>query len=182
MLPNPLHPAVVHFPIVLALLSPLVAIGVLWAIRRGGGTRRNWTFLAALLAALALSAWVSLETGEEQEERVEDAVAAQPLHAHAGAAETFLVLSGGVLAIALVGFAGGRIGRIARAAATAGTLVLAIAVVRVGHTGGQLAYRYGAAGLFAQNDAGSRAGAQETRPSTRSSVPEREGRRDRDDR
>jgi len=42
MLPNPLHPAVVHFPIVLALLLPIFAIGALWTIRRGARPRRAW--------------------------------------------------------------------------------------------------------------------------------------------
>jgi len=33
MLPNPLQPAVVHFPVVLAFLLPLFARGGLWRIR-----------------------------------------------------------------------------------------------------------------------------------------------------
>jgi uncharacterized membrane protein len=178
MLPNPLHPAVVHFPIVLAILAPLVAAGALLAIRRGTNVRRTWSLVAALLAALAASAWVSLETGEEQEERVESAVVRAPLHAHAESAEAFVVMSAGVLAIALVGFAGGRVGRVARIAGAAGTLALAAAVVRVGHTGGQLAYRYGAASVYAQNALTPRAGTPETGPERSS----RENRRDHDDR
>ena len=43
MLPNPLHPAVVHFPIVLAVLMPLFVIGALWAIRRGAAPLRAWS-------------------------------------------------------------------------------------------------------------------------------------------
>ena len=35
MLPDPLHPAVIHFPIVLMVLLPLVAAWALWTIRRG---------------------------------------------------------------------------------------------------------------------------------------------------
>lgn len=35
MLPNPLHPSIVHFPVVLAFLLPLFAAGALWAIRLG---------------------------------------------------------------------------------------------------------------------------------------------------
>jgi uncharacterized membrane protein len=39
MLPDPLHPIVVHFPIVLVVLLPAFAIGALLVIRRGGGGR-----------------------------------------------------------------------------------------------------------------------------------------------
>lgn len=37
MLPQPLHPAVVHFPIVLAVLLPVVTLAGILAVRRGGG-------------------------------------------------------------------------------------------------------------------------------------------------
>ena len=39
MLPDPLHPAVVHFPIVLTFLLPLAALGALWRARRSPGAR-----------------------------------------------------------------------------------------------------------------------------------------------
>src|SRR5512146_2865702 len=67
MLPNPLHPAIVHFPIVLAFLLPIFSFGALWAIRRGARFRRAWGIPLALSAALALSSWVAVETGEGQE-------------------------------------------------------------------------------------------------------------------
>jgi uncharacterized membrane protein len=183
MIPDPLHPAVVHFPIVLAILAPFFAVGAIWAIRRNVHPRKAWGLATAMLAALSLSSWVSLETGEDQEERVEDAVAAQPFHAHEEAAQAFLLMSGGVLAIALVGFAGGSIGRAARLAGAAGTLVLVGAAVRTGHTGGQLAYKYGAAGVYAQN-AGASARPDGTPVGARATTgaESRERRRDADDR
>src|SRR5512134_3400045 len=52
MLPDPLHPAVVHFPIVLMILLPLAAAGALWAIRRGVGPAKAWTIPLAAAAAL----------------------------------------------------------------------------------------------------------------------------------
>src|SRR5690348_6821402 len=59
VLPNPLHPAVVHFPIVLAFMLPLFAIGALVAIRRGARPLRAWSLPLAVGAALTLSSWVA---------------------------------------------------------------------------------------------------------------------------
>jgi uncharacterized membrane protein len=149
MLPEPLHPAVVHFPIVLAVLLPIFAAGGLWAIRRGVAPIRAWALPTALAAALAASAWVALETGEAQEDRVERVVAERVLHQHEEAAERFLVLAGIVLLMAGAGLVHGRIGSAARYAATVGTLVLLVSGYQVGDAGGRLVYEHGAASAYA---------------------------------
>jgi uncharacterized membrane protein len=153
MLPNPLHPAIVHFPVVLALLLPLFIAGGFWAMRRGTALRRAWLLPAVAAAALAGSAWLSVETGEDQEDRVERVVAKSALHAHEEVAEAFLTGSAVVAVIAAAGLIGGVAGRVARLATVVGSLVLAGMVVKVGHTGGQLVYRYGAASAYTTPDA-----------------------------
>ena len=50
--------------------------------------------------------------------------------------------------IAAAGLLGGITGRIARFSTLAGSLALVVVVARVGHTGGQLVYRYGAASAY----------------------------------
>jgi len=94
----PLHPLVVHFPIVLAVLLPISVVIALLVIRKGATPRRVWSVPVAIAAALTLSAWVATQTGESQEDRVERVVARGALHGHEEAAERFLVLSG-VLAL-----------------------------------------------------------------------------------
>lgn len=158
MLPNPLHPAIVHFPVVLALLLPIFVIGALWAIRRGARPRRAWAIPLAASLALAASAWVAVETGGEQDERVEDVVARQPLSAHEEMAETFLLVSGAVALVAAAGLVGGLTGRAARFATAAGSVLLVVGAFRVGHSGGQLVYRYGAASAYAPERVGGAAG------------------------
>jgi uncharacterized membrane protein len=148
MLPNPLHPAIVHFPVVLAFLLPLFSIGALWAIRRGARPRRAWSIPLAVAAALAASAWAAVETGEAQDERVERVVAEQPLSAHEEMAEIFLAGSTGLALVAAVGLVGGLAGRAARVAALVGSLGLVVGATFVGHSGGQLVYRYGAASAY----------------------------------
>ena len=153
MLPNPLHPAVVHFPIVLMLFLPIVAVVTLWAIRRGANPRRAWAIPFVVAGLLMLSTWVSVETGEEQSERVERAVPKQPMESHEEFAEVFFMLSGAVLVVAAAGMLNGRIGRASRVLASFGAVGLAAAGVRVGHSGGQLVYTHGAASAYTQSSA-----------------------------
>ena len=148
MLPNPLHPAIVHFPVVLAFLLPLFAVGAVWAIRRGARMRRAWSIPLAVALALTASAWAAVETGEEQDERVERVVAEQPLSAHEEMAEAFLTSSAVLAVVAAAGLLGGIAGKSARIVTAVGSLVLVAGAARVGHTGGQLVYRYGAASAY----------------------------------
>lgn len=148
-LPSPLHPLFVHLPIALTLLVPAFAVGALVAIRRGTPTRRAWGITVALLALLVGSSWAALKTGEREEEVVEDVVAESAIHGHEEAAEAFLLATGVVLLVGAAGFVNGRIGGVARGVATAGTLALVGAGWQVGHTGGTLAYREGAASAYA---------------------------------
>jgi uncharacterized membrane protein len=148
LLPSPLHPAVVHLPIALTLLVPIFAIGALIAISRGAKVLKSWSIAAAMLGALSLSAWVSLETGQDQEEKVEAVVPEQAFETHEEAAEAFVAVSLVVLGIAGAGLVGGRVGTVARYAATAGTLALVVAGYNVGHSGGKLVYTYGAASAY----------------------------------
>jgi uncharacterized membrane protein len=140
MLPSPLHPAIVHFPIVLVMLLPVAALAALWAIRRGARVSRAWAFPLVTAAALAGSAWLALETGETEEERVEEIAGEAPLETHEHAAERFLLLSGGVLLLMGAGFIKGRGGMVVRGVASTAALALVIAGYQVGHSGGRIVY------------------------------------------
>lgn len=144
----PLHPVVVHFPIVLAVLLPIFALGALWAIRKGTTPRRAWSIPVAIAVTLALSALAAVETGEDQDERVEQVVPEPPLETHEEAAELFLTLSSGLALLAAAGLVGGRVGGIARGLGTAGAVALVALAVYVGHSGGRLVYEYGAASAY----------------------------------
>jgi uncharacterized membrane protein len=148
VLPDPLHPIVVHFPVVLSVLLPLVALVSLYAIKGGARPVRAWGVAVAVAAALTLSAWVSVETGEQQEERVEDVVGEARLDTHAEAGQTLLYTSVGVLAVLALGLMPGDKGRVARYAGAVGTLVVAGMAFRVGMTGGDLVYKYDAASAY----------------------------------
>ncbi|MDH3207440.1 MAG: hypothetical protein OEO79_12640 [Gemmatimonadota bacterium] len=148
MLPEPLHPAVVHFPIVFATLLPVSALVALWMIRRGAEARRAWALPFVLALALTGSSWVAIETGEAEEDRVENIVGDAPLHAHEEAAERLLLIAGLVSLVAGVGLLSGTVGTAARLVATAGTVVVLAAGVQVGSLGGELVYEHGAAAAY----------------------------------
>ena len=160
MLPDPLHPAVVHFPVVFAFLLPLFALGALWAIHKGARATRAWSIPLAFAAGLALSSWVAVETGESQEDRVEGVVAEAAFESHEESAKVFLSASAIVLLIAAAGLAPGLAGRSARVVATAGALALVVMGARVGHSGGQLAYQHGAASAYANGGSGASGGTE----------------------
>jgi uncharacterized membrane protein len=143
MLPEPLHPAIVHFPIVLAILLPIAALGAWWVIRRGGRPAAVWA------VALAVSAWVAVETGEHEEERVESVVAESVLHAHEEAGARFLILSGVLVLVMAGGLLSGTLGTAARAVGTLGAAGLVILIVQVGAAGGEMVYAHGAASAYA---------------------------------
>lgn len=70
-MPAPLHPLIVHFPIVLGLAVPLLALIALIRIGAGAKPRAAWTpVLVVMLLTLALGIFAS-KSGEAEEERVE---------------------------------------------------------------------------------------------------------------
>jgi hypothetical protein len=162
-LPDPLHPAVVHLPIALAVLIPALALLAAFTIRRRIMPPRTWGFVLLLQLVLVGSGGLALETGEEQEERVEDAVAERPIEQHEEQAKRFQVASMVALAIIVAGVLPGATGGIARGASVVAALVVLAAGVQVGHSGGELVYRHGAASAYTRDGGLGAVSARETR-------------------
>jgi len=162
MIPYPLHPAIVHFPLVLAVLLPFVAAAVLFVSRRPGAGRGAWVGLTVMAFLLPVSASVALETGQQQEDRVERVVSERYIGEHEEAGEGLLIGSIIVSAVILLGLARGRVGRVARYMAVPGGLVALALAVRVGASGGALVYEHGAASAYVgPADSGPSVGAPE---------------------
>jgi uncharacterized membrane protein len=141
-LPDPLHPALVHFPIVLILLGMVAAaVAVFWR-------RHQLPVIAAVLLALgAIGTWVAVETGKSDGDLVESTSpqVQSLLDSHEDWAQRTLTLA----AIAAV-TAAGSVGlvRFPGAARAAGALAAVIAltasyaVYETGHRGGALVYKH----------------------------------------
>ncbi|HEY8493431.1 MAG TPA: DUF2231 domain-containing protein [Myxococcota bacterium] len=149
-IPDPLHPAVVHFPIAIAALLPVVlALAAFLTARRP--CRRVWSVVLLLHLIGAGGAWLAGQTGHEQEERVEQALGdalEQPIHEHEEKAEALIIAFWATLVVTAAGLLRGSIGAVARVAAVAGGIVLAVLAVQAGGSGGELVYRHGAASAY----------------------------------
>ena len=151
------HPKVVHIPIALGVLMPLLASGVLLAWWRQWLPARSWLIVIALQALLLGSGIVAMQTGESEEDRVERVVPESALEAHEEAAEAFIWASGGVLGLMLLALvtSRGKAGVPAAAVAALGTLAVMGLGYRTGQTGGDLVYRYNAASVYTTSTPGS---------------------------
>jgi uncharacterized membrane protein len=148
MLPDPLHPALVHFPLALAVLIPLFVIGAIVAMRRGVAARRAWSLVVALMVLLTASSFLAVKTGEDDEEAVEEVVDHDFIHEHEEKAELFRNLTLLTLVLGAAGLATGKIGGFSRGAATGMSFVLAGLAWGVGESGGDLVYEHGAANAY----------------------------------
>ena len=147
-LPDPLHPALVHLPLGLAVLLPLATLLCLAAIARGFLPARAWWGVVLVAAVLAAGSLATAEAGEDQAERVEPVVGKDALHAHEERGEWFVRLAIGTAVLAATGLLGGRPGRVARIATLAASVLLLAAGIRAGESGGHLVYVHGAANAY----------------------------------
>lgn len=144
------HPKLVHIPMALAVLMPLVAGGLSLSWIRGWLQPRAWVLAVALQGVLLVSGIVALRSGEAEEHRVERVVPEHYIEAHEEAAEVFVGTGGAVLGLMAVALAFARhpLGRRLAVTASLGTLVVAGLGYRTGAAGGALVYRHGAAAAY----------------------------------
>lgn len=150
MVTTPLHPAVVHLPLALALLMPMLAAGAAWALWTGRIRARAWLAIVALQALLVASGLVARQTGSTDEDRVEAVVAESAIERHEELADQFLWMAGATLLLTLVVpvVPGVGVARMAAAMAAVASVVVLGGAYRVGHAGGELVYVHGAASAF----------------------------------
>jgi len=153
MIPDPLHPALVHLPLALAVLMPLLVLLALW-LGRGADhvipdrLRAIWLPIVFLAVVMTGSGYVAQETGEDQEDRVEEVVSHDAIESHEERAELFVWASALLLIASIAGLVPGATGRYGRYVTLALAMVVLVLGVRVGSTGGDLVYTHGAAQVY----------------------------------
>lgn len=150
----PLHPAIVHVPLGLAFVVPLLAAGLAMAYRRGALPRAAFGVLVGAQALLVAGGVVAMQLGERDEKQVEAVVGEPALEAHEERAEAFVWTAAVVLAgtVAILVVPAGAVTAVAAVVAVA-TLAVAGLAVAVGEAGGTIVYERGGAAAFAPRGA-----------------------------
>ncbi len=144
MLDLPLHPIVVHFPIVLGTLLPFVGFFIWWAIRKEIVPQKIWLVVPALALVFTLSSVVAVQLGEKDEDKVEKFISEEVIEEHEEAGEAIPWVAGTLLVLS-IGTLLRKNSHHLRLAVAVISLVAMIPLVNAGHTGGKLVYEYGAA-------------------------------------
>lgn len=147
----PLHPSIVHIPLVLTFIMPVLIIVFALMIRNNKMSPKSWLIIIGLQLTVVISGYVSLETGETEEHNVEKVVSKKLIHAHEEAAEIFVGST--VLALVLsigVFFIRKELQLSIKLAIAVITLISSFLGYRTGQLGGELVYKYGAASAYGQ--------------------------------
>jgi uncharacterized membrane protein len=174
----PLHPALVHLPLGLAFVLPILALGFTWALWTGRIRPRAWAAVVLLHAILLGAGLVALKTGQNESERVESIVPEAAIETHEEYAEQFLWVVGITLAVASVVLVVRRPTAVhALSAITVlGTFLIAGAALRVGHAGGKLVYVHNAAAAYSSGyNGGAQARENVSGPRLNQSTPVADG-------
>lgn len=151
------HPKIVHLPIALAILLPLVSGGLLVSWLVNALPQRTLWVAVVLQALLVGSSFLAVETGEEEEERVEEVVSHDALHHHEEAAEVFAWTT--LLPLPFLLFAAvtrrEQWGRAAAGVGVVSTLVVTGLGIRTGQAGGELVYVHNAGAAYSSGNAAS---------------------------
>lgn len=147
MLPHPLHPALVHLPLGLAMIMPLIILVVSIGISKQWFNKGVWILIVGLQLICMISGIVAIETGEDEEEVVQKVMAGELIAKHEDLAKAFTACAGVTFAAALVGFFFLRKQKVFSLCALV-TFILSLATLglamQTGHLGGKLVYEHGA--------------------------------------
>lgn len=149
---SPLHPVLVHLPLGLAVIMPLISAGVLFAWFKGWLNLRAWAVVVVLQLALAAGGFAALQSGEQDEDAVERVVPESAIEAHEEAAQVFVWVAAATLALsaAVLAVPGEKFKHGLALVTVAGTLAVLGAGYVTGKRGGELVYTHNAGSVYSQ--------------------------------
>lgn len=150
MFDSPLHPKIVHLPLGLALVMPLLLLGLVIAIRSKWLAPRSWWMAVGLAALATVGSFAATQSGEREEKPVKAIVGRDLVHEHEEVGEKFAWAMALTLGLSV---AGGLVRREGWRTGVQGATVVASVVtlglgIRAGELGGELVYKHGAADAF----------------------------------
>ena len=149
----PFHPVIVHFPIALTFILPLLILVFAFMIKQNKMSPQAWLIIIGLQLMTTVTGYVAMESGEEAEDVVEKVLDKKLIHEHEERAEIFVgsTVVSLVLSVAAF-FLRKEFQFILKLAVCLISLVSGFLVYRTGESGGELVYRYGAASAYASQD------------------------------
>ncbi len=158
MLENlPLHPAIVHLPMGIVFLLPIVTIFMAFLRFQGFVGRPALILLTFLHLVLVGTSYAALETGEEEEHKVERVIAESVIEKHEEKAEAFMIgtVVVFIMSLSILLPVANTLTKPIIGVLLVGQLVLLALGYRVGHSGGELVYVHGAAQAYVTDQNGS---------------------------
>lgn len=88
----PLHPIMVHMPMALVILLPVITLIAFFVFKKSENItgKKMMVYVGIFHLFLTISTFISLETGEAEEDRVERVVAERYIEIHEHKAEAFM--------------------------------------------------------------------------------------------
>lgn len=149
----PLHPVVVHLPVAIVILMPVVTGLVAILYKKDVLKKVGLVIIVFFHLLLSGTSYLALETGEDEEHTVEKVVSEKFIEEHEEKAETFMAASLVVLAgsVILLVLPVGVMFNYGLSALLTAQLVLIFLGYLVGHSGGELVYVHGAASAYSED-------------------------------
>ena len=148
----PLHPIVVHFPIAIAFILPILALLFAFFIKTQKMKSSMWLIIVGLHLFTVGAGYLALETGENEEDTVAKIVDKDLIGEHEKYAEIFVGVTVVATAISIVAFFLQT--NIQFYAQLANVIILVIAAFfayETGEHGGELVYKHGATRAYELN-------------------------------
>ncbi len=147
----PLHPLIVHFPLVIAFLMPLTIIYAVFIADKRNRNSKIWLGILITAVALSASSFLSMELGEGNEEIVEKVVSEHQIEEHEESAEIFTYSTvASVLLAGMVFF--GKFGNIPKFGLILTSFFTLMMAFPTGHSGAELVYKYNAGAAYKNID------------------------------
>lgn len=152
-MPTPFHPMIVHFPLALTFIVPILVVIFAIMIRMNKMNPKSWLIIVGLQLVIVGTGYIALESGETEEEQVEKVVSKSLIHEHEEAAEVFVGSTVVALVLSIAAFfVRKEIGFPLKIVISLIGLISGYLANRTGHLGGELVYKHGAASVYVQEN------------------------------
>jgi len=148
----PLHPAIVHLPLGLAIALPFITAAIYYLIKTDKLDSLAWWIPVVLQVVVVIFTFTAMQIGEGDEEKVEKVVAEEYIEEHEEAGKIFLILGIASLLVLGAGIKSSKFQSALQAGSIALLLVSLGGGVYAGKLGGELVYKHGAASAFTNPD------------------------------